>query len=400
MTATRPVSAVALVAGAAAVAVLAGLPAGAAAAGSPSHRAAQQVSEQPSDDASTGSSAQDAGAATTVTTSEGVEVTTYGTVQVRPYQDQAGGLATLAVHGVQRVEGGTVVYLSVGWDEDSGAVQPVSVSEIVATQTGDRFAGGGQITGVRVVERGAGRVLSTLLAPEGRSDAFASPSAAFPTEAGQMGALYAVLPELDPATETVDVQLAYGLTVPDVPVGDGLLEPGVATDEVVPLGTGWPQVNLRDVAAAPEPELSVHELVTVVQALDQTTTTTETTEQVSIDVAADVLFAFDSADLTPEATATLQQVGADVVARAAGGTLQVVGHTDSEGSDAYNDDLSRRRAEAAAAVLAPSAQQVGLQVAVEGRGEREPVADNGSDEGRQANRRVTVTFDVAEGAQP
>jgi len=120
---------------------------------------------------------------------------------------------------------------------------------------------------------------------------------------------------------------------------------------------------------------------------------------VSIDVAADVLFAFDSADLTPEATATLQAVGADVVARAAGGTLQVFGHTDSQSSDAYNDDLSQRRAQAAAAVLAPFAVRAGLQLAVEGRGEREPVADNGSDAGQQANRRVTVTFDI-EGTQP
>jgi len=357
----------------------------------------------PSDTPSTTSTAgPSSGFPSTVTTSAGVEVTTYGTVKVRPYQDQGGGQATVALHAVQRVDGGTVVYFSVGWDDEAGELAPVSMSEIVGTQIGGRYSGGGAVSGVRVVERSAGRVLSTLREPERGvlTGPFASRSESFPTEPGQMAALFAVLPELDPATETVDVQLAYGLTVPDVPVGDGLLEPGVPADEVVPLGEGWPEVDLDEVAAAPEPELSVHELVTVVQALDLTTTTTTTTEQVSIDVAADVLFAFDSAELTPEATATLQAVGADVVARAAGGTLQVLGHTDSQGSDAYNQDLSQRRAQAAAAILTPFAQQVGLQVAVEGRGESEPVADNGTDPGRQANRRVTVTFDVAEGAQP
>jgi len=358
-------------------------------------------SPAPSDEPSTGT-ASGAGEdfPSTVTTSEGVEVTTYGTVQVRPDQDQDGGLATLAVHGVQRVDGGTVVYLSVGWADISGEVAPSSISEVVATQIGGRYVGGGTLSGVRVVERGADRVLSTLLEPkQSLQNAFASSSEAFPTEPGQMAVLYAVLPELDPATEAVDVQLAYGLTVPDIPVGDGLLEPGLPADEVVRLGEGWPEVDLDDVAAAPDPELSVHELVTVVQALDLTTTTTETSEQVSIDVAADVLFALDSADLTPEATATLQAVGADVAARAAGGTLQVVGHTDSRSSDAYNDDLAQRRAQAAATVLAPFAERAGLRLAVESRGEREPVADNGSDAGQQANRRVTVTFDV-QGTQP
>jgi outer membrane protein OmpA-like peptidoglycan-associated protein len=73
----------------------------------------------------------------------------------------------------------------------------------------------------------------------------------------------------------------------------------------------------------------------------------------------------------------------------------VVGHTDSQGSDAYNDDLSRRRAEAVAAVLRPElAGGPELDLAVEGRGEREPVADNSTDEGRQANRRVSVTFTI------
>ncbi len=322
--------------------------------------------------------------------------------QVKPYQDQGEAPVTFAVHGVQRVEGGTVVYYSVGWGEERRDARPVGFSELVATQTGGRFGGGGGITDLRVVEQDTGRVLSTLLEPEGpgTQGAFASKASAYQQEPGQMAALYAVVPELDPATETVDVQVGFGLTVPDVPVGDGLLEPGLPPEEVVPLGTGWPEVSLADVAAAPEPERSVHQLVEVVQALDQSTTTTETTEQVSIDVAADVLFAFDSADLTPQAASTLQRVGDDVVARAAGGQLRVVGHTDSQSSDAYNDDLSRRRAEAAAQVLAPYAQQAGLEVVVEGRGEREPVADNGSEEGRQANRRVTVTFDVAEEAQP
>jgi OOP family OmpA-OmpF porin len=366
----------------------------------PSDEPSAAPSDQPSSSDETGSTGSTGSVdptvfPTTVTSADGVEVTTHGVVQVRPFQETGRAPATLAVHGVHRVDGGTVVYLSVGWTGADAEATPSGLSEIVGTQIGARYRGGGTLTGVRVVDRADGVVLSTLLAPGGDPEAFASEARAFPDEPGVMGVVHAVLPELAPGTTTVDVQTAFGVTVPDVPVTDGLPEPLLPADELVPVGTGWPEVDLADVAAAPEPELSVHELSVVTQSIDEERTTTETAEQVNIDVAADVLFAFDSADLSASARATIAQVGEDVVARASGDTLLVVGHTDSQGSDAYNDDLSRRRAQAVASVLEPYASRAGLRLQVDGRGEREPVADNGSDEGRQANRRVSVTFDVA-----
>lgn len=370
---------------------LVALPGGAATAGT--------VDPSPAASAATSSTTSTAPAGpTTVTTSEGVEVTTYGTVQVRGYQRQDEGVITIAVHGVRRVEGGTVVYASVAFSPEQDQLDAPAFNENVSTQIGGRFGGGGGVTGFRVVEPGAGRVLSILREPGDGvlTGALSTGNAAFPSEPDQLGVVYAVMPELDPATETVDVQVGFGQVVTGVPVEDGPLEPTLPADSFIPVGTGWPEIDLAAVADAPEPEKSVHELVTVQQSLDQTTTTTETTEEVSIDVAADVLFAFDSADLSGDARATLERVGAEVVDRAAGGTLRVVGHTDSQGSDAYNIDLSQRRAAAAAEVLRPFAERAGLTVETDGRGEAEPVADNGTDEGRQANRRVTVTFDVAE----
>lgn len=373
-----------------------GLAGAAAAVSSPEPSEASEATVAPG----TGSGGTDDAPA--VVTSEGVEVTTYGTVQVRGNQDAQGPLVTVAVHGVQRVEGGTVVYLSAGYDEPEGRVDPNVLDEDISTQIGARYTGGAQLTGVRVVDPVAGAVLSAQLDPRPGAvpSALGSPVQAFPREPGTMAALYVVLPELDAATETVDVQVAYGLVVPDVPVGEGLLTPVAPVDEVVPLGSAWPDVDLDVIADAVEPELSVHPLTAVSRTLDESLVTSDTGEQVQIDVAADVLFAFDSADLSPQARATLEQVGADVVERATGTELLVVGHTDDRASDAYNDDLSRRRAEAAASVLAPFAAEAGLSVRTEGRGEREPVADNATDEGRQANRRVTVTFDTDGQEQP
>ncbi len=68
-----------------------------------------------------------------------------------------------------------------------------------------------------------------------------------------------------------------------------------------------------------------------------------------------------------------------------------VGHTDSIGSDAYNDRLSLRRAEAVKAYLVSKGIPAD-KVRTEGRGKREPVADNATPEGRAKNRRVEVTI--------
>ena len=105
----------------------------------------------------------------------------------------------------------------------------------------------------------------------------------------------------------------------------------------------------------------------------------------------DVLFAFDSATLTPAAEATLDTVveklrGADVLA------IKVDGHTDSVGSDAYNQGLSERRAASVVDYLI--SQGVAAQkLSSQGLGESKPMADNGTDAGRAQNRRVEIHVD-------
>lgn len=101
-----------------------------------------------------------------------------------------------------------------------------------------------------------------------------------------------------------------------------------------------------------------------------------------------VLFAFDSAELTADA----QRLLADVSTRLAGASLvavRVVGHTDSVGSDAYNQGLSERRARSVADFLIAQGVPAG-KLSSEGQGESQPVADNGSDAGRAQNRRVEL----------
>lgn len=98
-----------------------------------------------------------------------------------------------------------------------------------------------------------------------------------------------------------------------------------------------------------------------------------------------VLFAFDSAQLTPEALFLIEPL-LELVKERPQTRLQILGHTDSVGTDAYNMALSRRRARAVARVF----EEQGLKghFNVRALGERRPVASNATHAGRAKNRRV------------
>ncbi|WP_042422796.1 outer membrane protein OmpA [Comamonas granuli] len=104
--------------------------------------------------------------------------------------------------------------------------------------------------------------------------------------------------------------------------------------------------------------------------------------------AADAFFDFDKAVLKPEGKAKLD----DLASKVKGINLEViiaVGHTDSVGTDAYNQKLSVRRAEAVKAYLVSKGIEKN-RVYTEGKGEKQPVADNKTKEGRAKNRRVEI----------
>ncbi|MDR3370747.1 outer membrane protein OmpA [Rhodoferax sp.] len=104
--------------------------------------------------------------------------------------------------------------------------------------------------------------------------------------------------------------------------------------------------------------------------------------------AADAFFDFDKAVLKPEGKAKLD----DLVTKVKGINLEViiaVGHTDSVGTDAYNQKLSVKRADAVKAYLVSKGIEKN-RVYTEGKGKKQPVADNKTAAGRAKNRRVEV----------
>jgi len=107
-----------------------------------------------------------------------------------------------------------------------------------------------------------------------------------------------------------------------------------------------------------------------------------------VTLAADVLFDFDKAVLKNEGKSKLDDLAAKVKAI----NLEVViaiGHTDSVGSDAYNQKLSVRRAESVKAYLVSKGVEPN-RIYTEGKGEKQPVASNKTKDGRQKNRRVEI----------
>jgi outer membrane protein OmpA-like peptidoglycan-associated protein len=99
-------------------------------------------------------------------------------------------------------------------------------------------------------------------------------------------------------------------------------------------------------------------------------------------------FEVDSSAVKPGFYSTMDKV-ADVVIRYGKTTLTVVGHTDSTGAESYNQKLSEDRALSVARYL-ESKNVNPLRLATSGKGESEPVASNGTESGRQANRRVEI----------
>ncbi|HSF17368.1 MAG TPA: OmpA family protein [Vicinamibacteria bacterium] len=102
----------------------------------------------------------------------------------------------------------------------------------------------------------------------------------------------------------------------------------------------------------------------------------------------DVLFTFGSASLTPEGRERLAKLSG-VILVADGYTLSVEGHTDSVGGEWYNQELSRKRAEAVRDYLLTQRIPAG-SVSATGYGESRPIASNETEEGRQRNRRVEI----------
>jgi len=113
-------------------------------------------------------------------------------------------------------------------------------------------------------------------------------------------------------------------------------------------------------------------------------------EGIQVTFESGLLFDFDSDVIKPTAAANLQEL-ARSLNKFGNSNILIVGHTDSQGDDAYNMSLSQRRANSASAYL-QSQGVPSTRISTSGRGEAEPVASNDTEAGRAQNRRVEVAI--------
>jgi len=161
--------------------------------------------------------------------------------------------------------------------------------------------------------------------------------------------------------------------------------------------SGWAAEEPPPVA---NPKIQILDLIFKVENLAgkvQDLQVKETDLEIRIELAADVLFDFDKADIRPDAQNALKQA-ADIVRDKAKGTVRVEGHTDGKGSESYNQKLSDRRANSVKDWFVKKEGLKNVKFSTRGFGAKNPVAPNtktdGSDDpdGRQKNRRVEIVI--------
>lgn len=292
------------------------------------------------------------------------------------------------VHQVTRVPHGTLVVWSIGpRDRD------VAVSRLVRMggDFNDEVSSVGPYL-AKVADPSSKTVLKPLvLDKKCLCSDFLSRSGE--VKAGRLVVLYAVFPQVASTTRVVDLDLGgFGSFVSGVPVTSsaGL---GPAGSQGVPdLGVGWPGYPADEqvaAAVAADKPAAVWDMTVRTGRADNSARVAEGT-QTTVDLAADVLFAFDAAELTGAATSGLT-LAAERIKAAKASSVTVTGYTDSTGPDAYNLTLSQRRAEAVRGALAGLVP--GVQITATGKGEADPVASNDNAEGQALNRRVSIVFE-------
>lgn len=187
--------------------------------------------------------------------------------------------------------------------------------------------------------------------------------------------LYAVFPA--PPADVTRVSVIMPFTVPfqDVPVASGPVRP-LPDQKIDPATASLAPPRILPVIATVEGDRE---------------STDDSAGERTVRLSSDVLFALNKANLSAQASALLEGV-ARQISQSTGTTVRVDGYTDSTGNDTINQPLSQRRAQTVAQRLKSLVTRQGVTFQVAGHGSRDPVASNGTGEGRRKNRRTTVTF--------
>ncbi|WP_236700628.1 OmpA family protein [Allosalinactinospora lopnorensis] len=147
-----------------------------------------------------------------------------------------------------------------------------------------------------------------------------------------------------------------------------------------------------DISDAPVEEPKILSLSTIQEDIDGDSARDESGNETSIMLSSDVLFDTNKSELTSEADDTLEQV-AQEIGDSSATTAEIDGYTDNTGNDSVNNPLSEERAESVKEKLEELVTRDGISYETAGHGSSDPVGNNDTKEGREKNRRVTITFE-------
>ncbi|MGN6198999.1 OmpA family protein [Humibacter sp.] len=313
--------------------------------------------------------------------------------QYRASHDSTKDLVHGAIHAVVRIPGGTAVFYSVAGPGDTAAgVMPSLGLDTPYNAFSAWSVGIIDTKGLKYympLSRGEGSCLCSRVGDIAGISGTKTPLVG-----------WAVMPPLPRNVTHVTIQFAFGTLIPGVAVTTHLPQPlvpsgwqntGLQTTSI-PLGKGWPKPPPTTAIKAANAQQSIRPLAR--NTANPQEATKETTDTSSISVDSNVLFAFNESTLSPQANSVLMDV-ASKIQKAGAGTVSIVGYTDDIGDDAYNLTLSQARAQSVLAALSKLVTDPKITFTASGMGEQDPVADNSTPEGRQLNRRVTITFTKA-----
>ncbi|GAB2490118.1 hypothetical protein GCM10026982_12990 [Nocardiopsis aegyptia] len=146
---------------------------------------------------------------------------------------------------------------------------------------------------------------------------------------------------------------------------------------------------------AESPDLSEPQIIPLTMISDDIedqTGRTESNEEVSIILSSDVLFQTNSSELSGDAEEILEQVAREID-DASSSTVSIDGYADNTGNESINMPLSQERADSVESTLSDLITRSGIEFDTQGHGSSDPIAANDTEEGRERNRRVTVTFE-------
>lgn len=243
------------------------------------------------------------------------------------------------------------------------------------------------VAGIRLIDTAGRRVWNCINGT--------IPTEAISLEKGRSGMAYAVFGPVDtdrvtaflpltgfPEIAVISKDQAVGILGSDVDLDKALTEVDVASYD-----------SERQDDDPTLAELSAPASIdTFSRALDESSTSRTTDTSITTTLASDVTFEFGKYDLTAQADTQLQTVATQIASYPDGGELSIVGHTDDQADEAFNQTLSEQRATAVHTRLGQLTDLSAWSVTEQGKGETEPAVQGTDEAARAANRRVVITL--------